>query len=303
MRGRHWSITINNPEGDGDKIEQVLLESPDVKVFAFQLEEGEKFTPHFQMYIGFRKLVRRTQVSALLGTDAYHAEYARDPRACYLYCQKEDTRISGPWASEWEGTHQGERTDLQRACALIKDSGIDAVVAEMPELLVKFPSGMKELERRLHQDSNEIRLKEVVLIWGPAGTGKSTRARQYPGVRSCAVSKSGFFDYVSSETCLFEEVDEIVGHKLTIPYMCQLLDQWPMNVEVKGGWTRFNPPRIVMTSNIDPQILFGGDHYEAVMRRITTVIRVAHGTEVAGNRNSHPRASTLVVTAASDEDE
>lgn len=288
MYCKHWSVTINNPQVTGEFLHETLSENPQISNYSLQLEKGkETETQHLQIYLGFRTKVRRGKVTALLGTDAFHAECCRDPRACYLYCQKEDTRISGPWASEWEGTRQGERTDLQRAAQLIKDSGIRAVADELPEVVIKFPRGLRELDSLLHEDSNEIRLKEVVFLWGPTGTGKTTQAMSYPGARMCEVS-NGFFDYESCETCVFDEVDEILGSVLPIQKLLKLCDRWPTRVPIKGGWKTFNPPRIVMTSNIPPEVLFGGQHYEAICRRLTTVSKVVHGPEVAGNRNGHP---------------
>lgn len=89
----HWFFTYNNPPSDFVDLLRIV---PQVKRFVVQKERGEQSgIPHLQGYIEFKSKVR--PCSVIDWTSAIHWENARNPEDAIKYCQKEHTRIGGPW--------------------------------------------------------------------------------------------------------------------------------------------------------------------------------------------------------------
>lgn len=268
-RARHWLLTINNPSVSGDELLAEIQNIPDILHWAFQLEKGEKGTPHFQCAIGFTIRKRFGVIKSLFPT-AHIESMGKNSTVDKLraYCTKEDTRIEGPWVSEYE-TSQGYRTDLDEAADIVEKSGADAVAAEIPTVFIKYHRGLKALEFALRHPSNDKveRAKEVIYVWGPPGGGKSRYARTFDNVE-CVEYSNGYYMYKPCTTALFEE-----GDTKSIPLgdWLRLLDRYPYDLNVKGGWTNYNPHRVVITSNRPPDDVFGGT---PVMRRITRIIHI-----------------------------
>lgn len=94
-RGRIWCFTINNP----DEKEQSHLSHPNflenVKSLIWQLEVGEKNTPHIQGVVQFNNQILFAQVKKKLPTA--HIEICRNFPASKSYCQKKSGRLEGPF--------------------------------------------------------------------------------------------------------------------------------------------------------------------------------------------------------------
>jgi hypothetical protein len=112
----------------------------------------------------------------------------------------------------------------------------------------------------------------VIVYWGPTGTGKTRRAFQSEPAPSWIYSSDGWFDgYAGDEVVLF---DDFGGHEFKITYLLKLLDRYPMRVRVKGSFVQWAPKTIYITSNINPEEWYPNArrlHKEALMRRITEI--------------------------------
>lgn len=114
----------------------------------------------------------------------------------------------------------------------------------------------------------------VTVLHGPTGSGKTRRAFEhdpelwsYPG--------SGWFDgYYGQATVLF---DDFSGSEFKITFLLRLLDRYPMQVPVKGGFTWWAPEQIFITSNLSPDRWYPNAHIEhvrALQRRFSEVTLV-----------------------------
>ena len=92
---KHWFFTFNNPDPDFlDKFMEAGAIYCDK--YVLQKEKGfETGTEHFQGYIEFVNPYRPTSI--FYWTTRIHWEKVKDIPACIRYCQKERTRIDGPW--------------------------------------------------------------------------------------------------------------------------------------------------------------------------------------------------------------
>ncbi len=111
---KFWLGTENNPKEDSllSRLEKEPLLPVGVTYLAFQLEEGENGTPHYQVYI---ELERGQHISWLKGniSETAHWEARRGTGAeASLYCTKDDTRVRGPWVIGEMSMGAGARTDL-----------------------------------------------------------------------------------------------------------------------------------------------------------------------------------------------
>jgi len=265
MQCRHWCITYNNPTGV-DEIVNRVEDCEELKNYSMQVEKGEEGTPHFQIYFGFRTPKRRPFINNLLGTNEYHAEISEDPYKSWLYCKKPITRILGPWHSEWDAHHQGERTDLEKATAIVKTGGALEVAKKFPTLFVKFNKGFFELEKALNTDDEVERKKRVMFFYGKTGTGKTHDAL---ALGASFVEKHGlFYQWESiSNARVFDEADEHVWRRQEILRIC---DRYPIMLNIKGGQKIWNPEIVIFTSNDPPATwlpLIDG----ALRRRVTEV--------------------------------
>lgn len=235
-----WCFTINNPMDD-----QLPKTWPGVSYCVWQLEKGDLGTPHLQGTIKFEK---NKKLSALKKIDAAaHWTATRNVNASIDYCQKEDTRLAGPWTLGIAPA-QGKRNDLESVKLLI-DGGApmkDVYGAHFAES-ARYYKFFKEYKRVITPPRTWK--TEVQVLIGPTGTGKSAYcAEKYPDAYWLPQGK-WFCDYDNQDVVI---IDEFYGW-LPYSYMLRLLDRYPLLVETKGGSVQFIAKKIVITSNQDPR--------------------------------------------------
>ena len=77
----------------------------------WQLERGKNGTAHLQGYVEFRKAMSLTAIKKVVGERAYVEERRGTREEARAYCQKEDTRVEGPWEHGIWISGAGHRTD------------------------------------------------------------------------------------------------------------------------------------------------------------------------------------------------
>lgn len=125
-----WFFTFNNFEDD-----QCVHNWPDVKDAVWQHEIAPTTgTPHLQGFVRFSKPKR---FSALKKIDKRISwSPPRDVEASIRYCQKDDTRVAGPWTIGSPVGQQGKRNDIEAGvAAMAAGKDVDIVIQEMPCLL------------------------------------------------------------------------------------------------------------------------------------------------------------------------
>lgn len=181
----------------------------------------------------------------------------------YEYCSKEKLLLSiGSF------TGSSNRTDLEDI-----RSSIDQGVSDLELARNNFPKWCQY--RRAFQAYRALRLQEstalrlqlrVTCYWGAPGTGK-TRA-VYEAEKDLYIHCGGcWFDgYRGQPAVLFDDYRSGV---LPFDVLLRVLDIYPIDVPVKGGFVPWRPERIYITSNLHPQHLVGtGDDYAPLGRRI-----------------------------------
>lgn len=234
---------------------------------------------HLQGYIEFKKPQRLPAVKRLLGASSVHLERRNGSRdEARAYCRKDETRVDGPWeVGHWIG-EQGSRSDLRAVHSAIQEGHTDIQISDdfFPEF-AKYYRGIAAY-RLLHTSRRNHKM-EVLVLWGPTGTGKSMGAWEYaPDAHilspDSASSGVGWWCGYSNHEAVI--MDDFYGG-MRYSFMLQLLDRYPLRVMTKGGSTEFVAKKIIITSNKHPADWydfdkFGPQAWPAFNRRLTRIV-------------------------------
>lgn len=267
-------FTINNP---------VAKTLPDRfinnSVFSiFQLEKGDKGTPHLQGYLvtipnpknknGYTLKWLKDNICPFT-----HWEHRRGTHEqAVAYCSKTDTRLEGPWQrGEWsdvagpsKGGSKGGGVNASKIMELKRK--IDAG-AQDPELyeshfgeMMRYAKGFDRYRMTMKSKFRNWQTKAIV-FYGPPGTGKSFAASQTAlanfGEDVYYLDLSGetvWWDGYTGQKCVV--IEEFYG-QMKIGYMLKLLDRYPLQVQTKGSYVPFLADVIFITSNEHPRMWYG----------------------------------------------
>lgn len=182
-KSRMWLGTYNNiePTMCDSYLEKWL--SAGCAYVTGQLEKGAEGTPHLQFYLHFKDQVR---LSALKKHDPKsHFEPVKINNGADDYCNKEETRIDGPWTHGIKPARVNKKGDKARHSMDLIAKGAEQALRDGDIALSQYV----QTDRAI----NLYKLKTAepftpghdrgVWIWGPSRTGKSTYAREnYPGI-------------------------------------------------------------------------------------------------------------------------
>lgn len=232
---------------------------------------------HIQGYIVFRKPESRTKLQDLLGCKA-HVENAKGSHEQNkAYCTKEATGVDVIEFGTMPRT--GQRSDLDAIRMELQGPGSRA--ARLMNITTGYFSTWVRNYRALGAyvdmyDQSKMENREgppqIFTYWGDAGTGKTRRVyEESPNVFNVPVSSNDslWFDgYNGHDDVLF---DDFYGG-IKFGKMLKLLDRYPIQVPVKGGYVKWQPKRIYMTSNTNPKDWYPGVPAESrrgLRRRMT----------------------------------
>lgn len=263
--GRNWVFTLNNPQPEED---------PNTwggTYCIWQLEKGDEGTLHYQGYIVFKSNKRLSAVKSVNPRAHWELRKGTHQQAVD-YCSKQDTRVEGPW-SYGEPPSQGKRTDLLllkerlEAGVPVKDLWTDPETFPVLAKYHRVPT-----QYRLATIPQRRFKTHVLVLYGPPGLGKSYYpATVYPD--AYYKNNTEWWDgYEHQKVVVF---DDFHGSWFPFTFLLQVLDRYPLNVQVKGGTVPFNSRLIIITTNKPPRCWYDPEAcpYEALERRLTTIYR------------------------------
>jgi len=211
----------------------------------------------------------------MLQSGDYHATECDDNReACRAYCSKDDTRVAGRGPYEYGSFGpggQGRRNDLANAVELAKQGKRKHEIASScPSTWVKYHRGLSSLVDELNPPSNTYAPKNVYILVGPTGVGKTRWAYTAFGNNLWRAppteEKTQWYDgYQGQKTALFDDFRGGISYQESL----QLCDGYAMRVRIKGGFTLWQPDNIVFTSNHEPTTWWPVQDLSAFKRRVT----------------------------------
>lgn len=189
---------------------------------------------------------------------------------------KLETRVSGPWEyGDWRLGGQGTRTDLLAVSDAIVGGATEGDIAsKYPCTFIKYTRGINRLLTL--QTIPRTQPPEVILCYGLTGTGKTKYAYDtYPQLYRKPCDTRWFDRYQGQETLLLDDFGGKMS-KMTLLYVLQLLDRYPLLVEAKGVYIDLQATTIIITTNHHPRMWYDYDkrepNYDALKRRIHKVL-------------------------------
>ena len=275
VRSKRWCFTLNNPSleekesiqkilGDLRECSEVSIKGVDITYLIYG--EEQVTTLHYQ---GYLELKSKTSMSTLKRfLKRAHWEKAKGTsKQASEYCKKDGQ-------FEEAGTMlpgQGARTDLMEIKAQIEE-GVDE-----KEIASNFFSRWVVYRRSFQAYAALIGNKRgwqtrTHVYWGKTGTGKTRFV--WDQVMDSSVWTPGdykWFDGYSGQDIVI--IDDFRG-EYQLQMLLKLLDRYPMQVPVKGGFTEWAPKKVYITSNINPNEWYPlADRYSlaAMFRRFDLV--------------------------------
>lgn len=243
----------------------------DARYHIVGFEKGENNTPHLQGYIAFNRVTRFNSLKHIL--ERAHWETARSSEAVNIkYCSKD-----GDYVEYGNREQPGARSDLKTiADAITRGKELSEIAIDHPALYIQYHRGMKELSRTI-QRSYEDRVVQVLIRWGPPGTGKTRfiwESEDRGNIFTVNLHDNVPFDGYNGEQVLL--IDDFNG-RYDITCFLRWTDRYPLRVNVKGSYVYANWTKVYFTSNIEPNMWFldaTDQHKIAFMRRVTNVTEV-----------------------------
>lgn len=221
---------------------------------------------HFQLFVQFEKRCFRTKCLKLYKGDWRPARY---PEKADLYCQKEKTRIGGPWTI-------GEFVKRGNKMNQIKEDILDGatekqIMLDHIGMYIRYSTGIRRARALMTKERTEI--TQITWIWGASGSGKSTYARKlaYAGDRSVFYKHptNKWFDGYEQEDVVV--IDDYKGALYPALLFNLGGNKHPMKVEIKCGSTDFCATEIIITSVKHPCHCYGDDTHawsDGLKRRV-----------------------------------
>lgn len=223
----------------------------DITFLVAQLEAcPETGRQHVQVYIELASNKRLSGLQKIFGKQL-HLEISKGSSADNIaYCTKEESRVPeedggfSVYYGEPRGD-QGQRNDLVAFARLVQSGATDMEILDQdPRNFVLHGRAIREI--RLAMASKRKSKPMVKLYWGPTGTGECKSSNYFVRCLTTSTGKSlrahtempdaftkspgKWWDgYKSGECVIFDDFDP---KDFNIVYMLQLLDVYPIQVEV-----------------------------------------------------------------------
>ncbi len=254
-KARKWVFTLNK---EGLSVENYVQNIRDLaEKFQYvggQLErapatgrlhiQGVLYLKNARTLAGLKKDIPTAHLEQMKGTWDEAVAYSKKP----------ETR-EADFFSVGEEPRQGKRSDIEGLIEDLKNpqKKLKTVAEDNPGPMLRYFNNALKM-RALFSSKRDF-MTELIVYWGPTGSGKSTRLRTlWPDAfylhPSMITTSSIWWDgYEGEETIAIEEFHA----NLPIRLLLVLLDQSPLQLQIKGGTVTCLAKRVVITSNVDPQ--------------------------------------------------
>jgi hypothetical protein len=264
-----------------------------VRYYIWQIEVcPDTGREHAQGYIEFNRQVTLRDIKDIFNDNTLHIEERRGSQEdAIAYCKKDDTRKPGCTAVIW-GTpaKPGARTDLNELHEVVEHVKTGAmtvsdVAIKHPDTFVRHFRGIERLAGIVqHQVAKSIvRPVQVFVLWGDAGTSKSTGLRMrltmdgkefyVLGNDRPSRGQTPWFDQYEGEQVLIFE--DFTPEEFPFQFLLNVCEGYTQRLPTKGNFTYALWTEVWILSNLNPQHWYRGLDPEllfALKRRFTEVI-------------------------------
>lgn len=303
--GCRYVFTINNPNDKtkslvhsqiGKEINKLLNDGNHITYAIWSLERGSRGTQHIQGYFEVSKKIKFTTLTNKFkpmkgwlaparGTAQESIDYISHTGE---QADKAGDLIDGPWyLGDKPAPGKGARTDIKAlADALKEGKSMVSLATDHTDTMLKYFSNAQKLHTLLNKKTRQW-MTELYIYTGVAGSGKShaayEEAKQYLRdnnleeepymlmIPSNPAAPLWWQDYDGQSVVIIDDFYGTIG----LNYFKQLVDKYPMKVNMKNGHAEFLAKRIYVTSNQGwrtwwaTELLQNKENEHAIVRRIT----------------------------------
>jgi len=271
-RSRSYCFTINNY--NQASIDDLLFRLVDPVYLVFGKEVGESGTPHLQGFVHFENARSFKALKAALPRAHIEIKSSRSTFAqASEYCKKDgDFHEQGVLPSDPAVKGADEKERWVSIIALAESGDWERIKEDFP---IEYGTKLKTLEY-LHAKRPRalVEIDEAVphqWIYGPPGTGKSRTARdQNPGAFIKDPTEKWWDGYDGEDVVIIDDFDKFQVKQGGD--MKRWLDRYPFQAQVKGGYMKARPSKVIITSNYHPKEIWDDDvTVKAILRRVELV--------------------------------
>ncbi len=189
---------------------------------------------------------------------------------------KEDTRVRGPWENgDYRLGGAGTRTDLLLVSDRVNQGATETDIAsEFPCQFMKYSRGIVRLISLTVTPRTQP--PEIIMCYGPTGTGKTKYCYdKWPQLYRKPCDTRWFDRYQGQTTVLLDDFGGAMS-KMSLLYLLQLLDRYPLLVEAKGTYVNLMATTVVITTNHHPRMWYDyekrEESFQALKRRVHKVL-------------------------------
>ncbi len=249
MASRSWVFTVNNftfiPTALPQNGRYCIIAQEHINTNITNSEQALVKTPHLQGYIEMNTPCRFPAIQTWLQAKA-HCEKRRGTRdQARDYCRKEDeTPLElGIWIKSGQGT----RTDINELFHDAKSlKPLRAIAKKHKGCYLRYHKAVQHVQHLFNKPDIRLDL-DVSLYYGKPLTGKTKAAYdEDPDLFAVPLGKGFWFDgYTGQKTIL---IDDYCGEWRLVDLL-RLLDVYPVQLPIKGGFVWLRATRIIITSN------------------------------------------------------
>lgn len=244
MSAKSWCITFwtkpnFSDESLTEKVQYGILSDDD-------FTKDKKI--HWHSYIEFNKRIRITGIQKAFKDKKIKAlvrQGTRDEARAYPLSKGDNYIEIGDWSIGGQGT----RNDIKSVVAEMKEGKkLEDVMMEHPQLYCQYRNGFKDINAKLRKDEiPKWRDVKVIVLSGATGVGKTRGAMEMNPFKSEGSNLKWWCGYNGEHTLLIDEYN----NDISATELINLLDGYPLKLQIKGGHTWANWTKVFITTNLD----------------------------------------------------
>lgn len=307
---RNVCFTINNPSEE----DKTLLATLPTTYSVIGNETGESGTPHLQGYVELQSRMRIQKLKTFLPRAHLQSRKSAKPCDASNYCKKGEQSkaewkslgINGPnygknadFTESGQISKPGKRNDVASFRDAIRTSASDAdLLDEHPEAFFRYPKMVSIVRNAYNRRNNSFKPVQVHVLHGDAGSGKTRLVHDAdPDVYTVTDGAQWFDGYIGQKTILIDDFYGGIKYGLFL----RLLDGYPFDLPIKGGFTWKMWDTVYITSNDPPDKWYSRGLTPAMARRITSIKKISSEVGSSITPTSGTRAVPLSLTSGTPE--